>query len=556
MKRRVAQTFNNASKISILEFNNRLKYRWFPPYVGMTSGGRCHIFMGHYLRFIPLTLLPLFCLLSGCMVGPDYHTPGFDVPEKWVNTEPCPKKKSEDIQKEVTWWENYKDPILTQLVKETIQANYNLKVAFATICQARANLLGAEAKLLPEIDGTGFYNRNESSLNTRQFFNPIGTATQVGPTPPNTTATAQRRFNLYRIGFDTIWEIDLFGRLRRGIEAADASLDAQVENMHGVLLSLIAEVAVNYINLRSYQKQLEITQKSFKEWDSIYKLNQSLLDAGLATEIDVAQAETSRDQTEASLSPLQANIKTTIHQLSVLVGKPPTYLYGLLCKVKPIPQIPQEIFVGIPSTLLKRRPDIRAAERNLAASSAQIGVAEGSLFPIFSFTGSTIGYQSNMASNLFTPNSLFYSFGPGFTWNIVDFGRVRAMINGAIALRDQNLYQYKSTILSALADVETSLVNYASESRHYHYLKRAYAASKKASDLSMLRYESGLINFITVYQTEITYQAAALSMIQSQAALAINSVSLYKALGGGWEIDPICWTEGDSQPCNVIGQIP
>lgn len=500
-------------------------------------------------RFRALFLL---CLLSGCMVGPDYYAPEIDVPEDWENATCNDAKKPKGIQEEVAWWENYKDPILTQLVEETIQSNYSLKVAFASICQARASLLGAEANLFPEIDATGFYSRNESSLNTRQFFNSIGATPQVAPTPPNTVATAQRRFNLYRVGFDTTWEIDLFGRIRRGIEAADATLDAQVDDMHNVLLSLISEVAINYINLRSYQKQLEITQKSFEEWDSIYKLNIALLKAGLATDIDVSQAEASRDQTEASLAPLQASIKTTIHQLSVLVGKPPTYLYGLLCKVEPIPQIPEEFFLGLPSTLLQRRPDIRAAERNLAASTAQIGVAEGSLFPIFSFTGSTIGYQSNMASNLFSPNSQFYSFGPGFTWNIVDFGRVRAMINSAIAVRDENLNQYKYTVLTALADVETALVNYAAESRRYHDLNKAYKASKKASDISLLRYKSGLINFITVYQTEIAYQAAELSLIQSQATLGINSVALYKALGGGWEIDPICWTQENATPCNVI----
>lgn len=502
-----------------------------------------------YLRIIPLSTFSLSVLLTGCMVGPDYHEPEMDVPAQWENVNSSHEKKPKNIHEEITWWENYKDPTLTQLVKETIKSNYSLKIAFANICQARATLLGAEADLFPEIDGIGSYSHNKNSLNTRQFSN------QQGLLAPTTTggsgAGANRTFDLYRVAFDTAWEIDLFGRLRRGVEAADATLEAQVDDMHNVLLSLISEVAINYINLRSYQKQLEITQKSFEEWDSIYKLNQSLLKAGLATEIDVAQAETSRDKTEASLAPLQASVKTTIHQLSILIGKPPSYLYGLLCKVKPIPQTPQEIFVGIPSTLLKRRPDIRAAERNLAASTAQIGVAEGSLFPIFSFTG-TVGYQSNMASNLFSPNSAFYSFGPGFTWNIVDFGRVRAMINSAIAVRDENLYQYKNTILTALADVENALVNYGAETQHYLSLKKAYEASKKAAELSVLRYESGLINFITVYQTEIVYQASELSLVQSQAALGLYSVALYKALGGGWEIDQTCWTQENATPCDVI----
>ncbi len=357
--------------------------------------------------------------------------------------------------------------------------------------------------------------------------------------------TASRYFNLYRTGLTTAWELDLFGRLRRSIESAEVSLEAQVDDMHAVMLSIIAQVAANYINLRSYQKQLEVTQKSLESWDSIYKLNKSLLQAGLATDIDVAQAETSRDQTEAMIPPLKALIKTTIHQLSILTGKPPACLYDLLSKVQPIPYIPTEIFAGVPCELLKRRPDIRSAERNLAAATAQIGVAEASLYPIFTFTG-TIGYQSNHEKNFISPNSGFYSFGPGFTWDLIDFGRVRAKINSAKAIRDENYYQYKGTLLNALADVENSLVNYAEEAKRYPDLISAYEASKKAADISLLRYGSGLITFIVVLQAEITYQTVTLQMVQSHATLALNAVNLYKALGGGWEIDKTCWTQDQS----------
>jgi multidrug efflux system outer membrane protein len=497
----------------------------------------------------------LFCsLLSACMVGPDYHTPSVEMPEGWENVESCHGEQSPDIQDEVRWWESYRDPLLTQLIKETVEANYSLKIAFTNICKARAELLGAEADLAPEIDGTGFYSRNESSLNTRQFFNTQAPLPQTPSTSNNTAATAQRYFNLYRAGLDANWEIDLFGRIRRGIEAADATLDAQVDDMHNVLMSLIAEVSANYINLRSYQKQIEIIQKSLEDWDSIYKLNQALLKAGLTTDIEVSQAKASRDQTEASLAPLQASVKTTIHALSILQGRSPTYLYGRLCKVQPIPHIPEEFCVSLPSTLLKRRPDIRAAERTLAATTAQIGIAEGNLFPVFSFTG-IFGYQSNFASNLISPNSGFYSFGPTFTWNLVDFGRVRAMINSAIAVRDGASYQYKNTILTALADVENALVNFGANARRYADLQSAYAAAKRAADISLLRYESGLINYITVWQTEIAAQTIALSMTQSQASKALDSVALYKALGGGWEIDTVYWTQSNCSPCNTI-EIP
>ncbi len=482
-----------------------------------------------------LLLTSPFILLSACMVGPDYEKPGTqDVPCEWAN---ATEKNNENIQDEIQWWKNFNDPILTDLVTETIKSNYDLKVAFSKICQARATLLGAEASIAPEIDGIGSFSHNESSLNTSR----IPTAQDVSAIGPTSGGIGTNRyFNLYRLGLDTAWEIDLWGRIRRNIESANASLEAQVEDMHGTMLSLIAEVATTYINLRSYQKQYEIQTKAFKAWDDTYKLNQNLYDAGLATQIDVMEAKTTRDQTEAALYPLKESIKAAMHQLAVLVGKPPAALYCLLSDPKPIPKMPDEIFAGLPSELLKRRPDIRAAERNIEAYNAQIGVAMGSLFPVVTFTG-TIGYQSNRSSNLMTPASGFYSFGPGFTWDIIDFGRVRSMIDASIAVKNQYYFQYKSTVLSAFADVENSLVNYAEEANHHYWLKSAFDASKTAYDVSMLRYESGLIPFIVVLQTEYAYQQNALSLAQSEATLSLNAVALYKALGGGWQIDKTCW---------------
>ncbi|OJW51055.1 MAG: hypothetical protein BGO67_12040 [Alphaproteobacteria bacterium 41-28] len=488
-----------------------------------------------------LSTLSSFLLLSACMVGPDYREPRECLPEKWKNAEKNNEKKPRNIQEEIKWWENFKDPLLTKLVREAVKSNYDLKVAIATIYQARATLLGAEADLMPEIDGIDSFTHNEDSLNATEFANRQNLVT-VTPTTGGTAIGTNRYFNLFTTGLTTTWEMDIFGRLRRGVESAEAGLEAQVEDMHNVMISIIGQVASNYINLRSYQKQLEVTKKSFESWDSIYKLNKSLLKAGLATDIDVAQAETSRDQTEAAIPPLEALIKTTIHQLSILTGKPPACLYDLLSKVGPIPYIPIEIFAGIPCELLKRRPDIRAAERNLAAATAQIGVAEASRYPIFTFTG-TIGYQSNFAKDFISPGSGFYTFGPGFTWDLIDFGRVRAKINSATAIRDENYYQYKSTLLNALADVENSLVNYAEEAKRYPDLIKAFKASKRAADISLLRYESGLITFIIVLQDELTYQAATLQMVQSHATLALNAVALYKALGGGWEIDKTCWMQ-------------
>ncbi len=489
-------------------------------------------------------LLTLF-LLSGCMVGPDYKKPPADVPEKWENATSANEKQDRNINDEIYWWKNFDDPILTQLVRESLKSNYDLKVAFASICVARANLLGAEAALAPEINAVGSFTADEFSLNSfffnQQNINPVTPPARTSASASSATTTTNRFFHFFELGLNTAWEIDLFGRLRRGIEAAEASLEAQVDDAHGVLLSLIAEVATTYINLRSYQRQLQITKKAFEDWDSIYKMNKSLLEAGLVTEIDVYQAKTTRDQTQASTYPLEENIKTSMHQLAILVGKPPAALYDLLSEVKSIPKMPPQIFAGLPSELLKRRPDIRAAERSLAASTAEIGVAIGSLFPIFTFTG-TVGYQSSRTSNLFNSKSAFYSFGPGFTWDIIDFGRVRAMIETNVALRDENLFHYKSTILNALADVENSLVNYAEEVKRYGWLKETVDDSKIAADVSLLRYKAGRIPFIIALQTEYTYQQNLLTLTQSEATMSLNAVALYKALGGGWQVDLTDWT--------------
>ena len=456
------------------------------------------------------------------MVGPDYITPSIKVPEKWANASSEPRNIKEDVQ----WWKSYKDPLLTSLVQETLESNYDLKGAFAAICAARSSLMGEDAALTPQINMASSAMMNAISSN-QPFVN-----------FSNTTIKTPfiRFYSLYNTGLTSSWEIDLFGRLRRGVESASATVESTIDTMQGTLLSLVADVALNYITLRSYQQQLDLTQKLIVSWESMLKLNKDLLKAGLITQIDVENTLASYEQAKASVPPLKAHIKNTIHQLSILIGKPPAYLYSRLTPVRPIPEIPVEIFAGLPSELLKRRPDIRAAERTLAASSAQIGVVEGTLFPIFSLTG-PVSYQSNIFSSLISPASGMYMFGPTVTAPIVNFGRIRSQIDAATALRDENIYKYKSTVLSALADVENSLVNYAFETKRYHDLKRAAEAVKRAADVNTVRFDAGFITFLPVLQADITYQMAALMMIQSQTTLSLNSVALYKALGGGWQVD-------------------
>ncbi|MBP6951250.1 MAG: TolC family protein [Alphaproteobacteria bacterium] len=489
-----------------------------------------------------ILILFLSLLPSACRVGPDYEKPSMEVPEKWENAPPQDKNKNRDILSEVVWWKNYNDPILTHLIEETIKSNHDLKTAFAQIFQARASLLGAEAAFSPNVDGVGSYNNNENSLTTNTTSNISSISPNIPPIFQTPGLGQPRFFNIFNLGLSVNWEIDLFGRLQRGIESAEASVESQVEDMHSLMLSLIAETAVNYITLRGRQKLIEIQKKTVENWDFICKLNEDLLSTGLITEIDLNQAKADRNQVEAYISVFETDIKVAIHHLSILTGRPPAYFYKLLLPVKPIPQLPSEIFAGLPCELLLRRPDIREAERTLAASTAQIGVAIGDLFPNISLTG-TPGFQSNFIRNFINPRSLYYTIGPQFSWGIIDFGQVRSNIYQAISAKDQNYHQYISTILKALEDVENSLVTYANEAKRYAILQESYNFSDKALELSKLRFNAGLLNYITVLQNEIDLQEDALIMVQSQTSLAIDSVLLYKSLGGGWQVDQTAWTQ-------------
>ncbi|MEB3702000.1 Outer membrane channel TolC [Candidatus Bealeia paramacronuclearis] len=462
-------------------------------------------------------LISLSCLLSACAIGPDYEKPEFEVPDVWENA--GSQNPERDLKIEAEWWKSFQDPLLTELVEEAVKSNPTYLQALSLIQEARAQVKSATAGLFPEIDGTGSYSHNLNSLNVNSG---------------GSGGKRVRESDAYALGFDTSWEIDLFGRLRRADEAAKATFEGDVANGQDILLSLIAEVAQNYVLLRQYQQQLLVTQKNAKSWDELYNLNVSLFQAGHISEFSVLEAKTSRDQTRSQIAPLEANVKTTLHQLAILTGKPPASLYDKLSEPHPIPQVSGEIFADLPSALLERRPDIRKAERNLASNTAQIGLAMGDLFPKFSFTGN-LGYNSSKGSNFFDHTSFNASFGPTFTWDIIDFGRVRANIEAQEAIKDQSYYQYKSVLLSALQDVENGLVNLSSEGKRHENLYAALTASQGVVDLSLSEYQAGVIDFLTVLTAKTVRNTNELNFIQSQAALSVDAIALYKALGGGWE---------------------
>ena len=454
-------------------------------------------------------------MLGGCMIGPDYEKPQIDIPNAWQN-----KLAKEDADQEnLRWWENFNDPVLVTLIETGIQNNLDLKMAESKILQSRAALRLATASLYPHITGNVSSTHNAASRDALIM------------TPNN---KYKRFYELYSTELDASWEIDFFGALRRSRESSAASLEASIADADGVFLTMTAEIAQNYITLRSNQQQLIVAEKVYKDWNRLHKLNEDLFKAGLADESIVNQTKASRAQAHAALFPLKANIKAAIHRLSILMGQAPNLLYPLLEKPMPIPTISSKLFIGLPSEIIERRPDVRHAERKLAAATSQIGVAKGDMFPRFNLT-SNIGYSSLTGSKLTDSASLYFALGPSATFSIFDFGRIRANIQTAEILKDQAHISYQQTILSALEDVENSLVNYSTEEKRYLNLKGSALSNRHSTMLMHKRYASGLNPLMDFLNTQIIYLNSQTTALQSQATLSQNSITLYKALGGGWK---------------------
>ncbi|MGH7888282.1 MAG: efflux transporter outer membrane subunit, partial [Candidatus Binatia bacterium] len=356
----------------------------------------------------------LLLLLSlGCSVGPDYQAPTSAVPAAWlegwnygIDSQPAELAR---------WWTEFNDPLLNSLVERAVQSNLDLQVAAARIREARAVLGVTDAGLWPTLEVSGSYRSIRSSEN----------AFALGSAAPQGGGSLEQ--NLFRTGFDAGWEIDVFGGTRRRIESAQASVDAAVEDRRGVLVSLLGDVAKNYIDLRGLQRRLEVARANFRAQQETARLTRIRFDAGLANGLEAAQAEGLAQQTAAQIPTLESALKQTGYRLDVRLGEQPGLLWEELAPQAPIPALPPTAHVGLPVELLRRRPDIRRAERQLAATTAQIGAATADLYPKFSLTGA-FGLQSISAGDWFSAGSRFWSIGPTISWPVFDAGKIRANI--------------------------------------------------------------------------------------------------------------------------------
>jgi len=475
----------------------------------------------------------LLIALSGCTVGPDFQKPRPAMPNQWHSiTEPAslqaaaqPAPHPADVTE---WWKGFADPTLDSLIQRAVQSNQDLRQAESRIRQARAARGVAVADLWPEIDSTARYTQSLGSSTSVSTTN-----TPDGVTTLSVSSGKTAR-NLFQAGLDASWELDFFGGTRRNIEAAQADVQAAVEDRRDVLVTLLSDVATTYANLRQYQQQIEIARKNLAAQKHTVEITRKRHDAGFVGALDVANASAQAATTESTIPVLESSVRTAIYSLGVLLGREPAALYEELSVARPILPTPPEIPLGIPSELLRRRPDIRRAESQIHAATARIGVATADLFPKFSITGN-FGTSGNDILSLGNLSNRYWSWGPTVTWPIFDAGRIRWNIEIKNAVQEQALLAYEKAVLTALKDVETSLTAYTNELRHSELLSEAMENNRRAQDLAMQLYLAGRTDFLNVLNAQRSLYATEEALARSTNALITDLVALYKALGGGWE---------------------
>lgn len=482
----------------------------------------------HRNKLVHLALLILLVLLiivvSGCpAVGPNYVRPDTTVYKNWntqiKNDSGVKEAGAENL---TNWWSALGDPMLSSLIDRAQKGNLNLKKAQASVREARARRGLAKASFFPTLEASGSDTRGRGSENA-------GGTTIVDSNVIAGVMTS----DLYNLGFDASWELDIFGGVRRSVEAAQANLEASRENMRDVLVSLVAEVAKDYVDVRTYQARIAIAENNLNTQEETYQLTVWRNQAGLSDELAVEQARYNLENTRSNIPALRTGLDAAMNSIAVLLGEQPGGVYEELSKQEPIPAAPMNILAGIPADMIRRRPDIRKAERELASQTAQIGVATADLYPKLTLSGS-IGLESISTGNLLSSGSRNYSFGPSITIPIFSGGYTLQNIEIQSALQEQYLIAYKTAILGALKDVENALIAYVQEQYRRQALIDAAAAAKQASQLSKTKYQAGLSDFSDVLDAQRSLMSYEDELATSEGTVTTNLISLYKALGGGW----------------------
>lgn len=449
--------------------------------------------------------------LAGCAVGPDYREPITAVPNRW-QAEKAASAELKPIDSTIlkTWWKAFGDVRLDHLIDLTLRGSLDLKMALARIDQARAERRGTRAELFPKVDVSAGVQHQE---------NPFpGLAPDI-------------RYNLFELGFDTLWEVDLFGRQQRRLEAASADLDAAKDAYSQTLVTLTADLARSYIEYRSFQNQLRITRSNLEAQRHMLKLTERLFEEGVGTRHDVVRARAQTETTAAQIPALEAGLIATLRQLEALVGRQPGSLAADLDEPGTVPAAPGREILASPAAVIRHRPDLRIAERRLAAATALHGSAIAELFPKLSLSA-FLGFRNTDLESLFKSAAFSYGTAANLMQPLLNFGRIRAGIDLAEARQQEAYLVYEKAVLEALRETETALTRYLKEELRRQTLTRAVADQHESVRLSQMRYQEGVISFLDVLDAQRALYASDIELARSEAAAATNLIAVYKSLGG------------------------
>ncbi len=451
------------------------------------------------------------------MLGPDFQTPDTTIPQKWSGVESDLFKKP-SRNDSIAWWTQFNDPVLDELIQISYQQNLSLRSAGLRIVEARAQLALVKGDRYPQV---------------QEMTGDIFTIGTTGP-------AADRYYNAASIGFDAGWELDFWGKFSRSIESADAQLLSSIADYDDVLVSLTAEVARTYVDIRTLQERISLAQKNAELQQNSLELVVLQFEAGVVTELDVLQAKTLLSSTLATVPNIQAILSNNKNALAILLGMLPEKIDKFMQPGKGIPGLSTKIAMELPAELLRRRPDIRRAEMQAAAQSAQIGIARSELFPSFTLFGS-LGWSATDIGNsslgdIFDANSFSYSFGPAFKWNLFHYGRLKNQVRIQDVRFQQLIVSYQNTVLNAAREVEDAMQSYEQAKKEAGLLKQGVTTSKRSTELSILQYKEGLADYQRVLDSTRALTQKQDQYAQTKGKIATYTIALYKAFGGGWQI--------------------
>ncbi|MDT7044284.1 efflux transporter outer membrane subunit [Candidatus Nitronereus thalassa] len=454
--------------------------------------------------------------LSACSVGREYHTPKTETlaQDKFLEQDQGRFRATEPV---AAWWRQLGDDQLTLLVEQGLEHNLDIQIALANLQEARFLLSETTFDRFPTVETQGKVTRQLQSKEA--IFPPFGNRTQT----------------TYNAGFDAFWELNLFGRVSQRIAASEANLEAREADLDATYVTIAAEVARTYVELRGGQYRLEVARRNADNQQQTYNLTKDLFEAGASDGLDMERARTQLELTKSTIPPLEAEVNSAMNRLAVLTGQPPTTFHVMLQSVEPLPSIPTTVDVGDPMALLQRRPDIRAAERDLASAVAEYNVNVTDLYPNVTVKGS-LGFSSTSISDLVTGSAGTYLIGPQINWAAFNLGRVFARIDAADARAKARLASFEKTVLRALEETESAMVNFSRQEQSRARLQDAAVSSAKAAKFAEERFDAGIDNFLDVLVAQATMLEAQDRLANSEINVALNLVAIYKALGGGWQV--------------------